>query len=277
MRKILISLSVIVVACAVGFYALFHNGMVSNAFRSCEKNITSSYPQVNTKGLDELNVSGSSRVALYHLKWSLRHVQGPIYLIDLTDGKIKYYRTLESSLFKERRLNPEFVYTLRRILIGGSSDILPQYLEKESDVAPRFGLIYQAFYIPRRHIPSQEMVDKIVAFAQILPKDAWLHAHCDAGRGRTTMFMIMMDIIKNGHQVSVEEIVERQYRLGGVDMFDTKVWVNGHYTQEQLQARKDFIISFHKYVTDPKGYGQQTWSAWCDKNDVHHFSRFQIG
>lgn len=277
MRKILTTVSITLVVGVVGFYALFHNGIVSNAFRTCDKNISSSFPDVNTIGLDKLNISGSSRVGFYHLQWALRHVQGPIYLIDLTDGKIKYYRSWESSIFKENRENPGLVYRLRRFLVSGSTKMIPDYYENEIDVAQRFGLNYQVFYIPRRHIPSQETVDNVVAFSQTMPKDAWLHMHCDAGRGRTTMLMIMFDIIRNGHDVSAEEIVERQYRLGGVDLFDTKIWVNGHYTQEQLQARKDFILTFYKYVNDPEGYGHQSWSTWCDKHQINLFSKFQIG
>lgn len=277
MRKFLTILSCVTVVSLGSFYALFHNGIIMDGFRSGDKSLSTLPKDINATGLDELNFSGSSRVAFYHLKWALRNKSGPVYLIDLTDGKIKYYNTWESSLFKDNKRKPGVIYSLRRFLIGGSPSLVPEYVETEADVATRFGLKYQVFYIPRRHIPSQETVDKIVEFSQTMPADAWLHMHCDAGRGRTTMLMIMFDIIQNAHKVPVEDIVNRQHRLGGVDLFDTKVWVNGHYTQEQLQARVDFITSFYRYVKDSQGYGKQKWSKWCDENQVNSFARFQIG
>lgn len=43
---------------------------------------------------------------------------------------------------------------------------------------------------------SPENIDEFIKLYKSLPKDAWLHFHCEAGKGRTTTFLAMYDMMK---------------------------------------------------------------------------------
>ncbi len=79
---------------------------------------------------------------------------------------------------------------------------------------------YQRFYIEDFHGPDQASVVKFVNFAKTIPDNTWLYFHCRAGRGRTTTFMSMYDMMKNAKQVTFDEIMDRQLALGGADLRD---------------------------------------------------------
>ena len=88
----------------------------------------------------------------------------------------------------------------------------------ERQAAASFGLGYARFASTDHIWPEPEEVDAFLAWQKTLPKDAWLHFHCQAGKGRTTAYMIMRDIWLNGQKDSLETICARQHALGGQDV-----------------------------------------------------------
>ena len=72
----------------------------------------------------------------------------------------------------------------------------------------------------------------------------------------------MWDMFKNASLVSINDIVQRHYLLGSENLFDTKVWKNGTYDQNKLEARKMFIEDFYEFVCQRKAGGIQQWSEW---------------
>ena len=75
--------------------------------------------------------------------------------------------------------------------------------------------------------PEKAQREEFLQIYKNLPAKAWVHFHCQAGIGRTTSFMAMYDILKNGHKDSLETIVERQRQLGGQDLlhvYSTEAW-----------------------------------------------------
>lgn len=250
-----------------GLYGAFHKVLWMKRFRTTETiHLVKNAPK---EGLAELQMSGSSTVAFYELKWRLRQVKGPIVLVDLTEEDKPYYCGLHKTFFYSTGETIPFLYQFRRFIMAGSTEIKPEYLQSEKELSSKFGFHYFDYEIRRQDVPLPTMVDQFIEFIHHLPKDAWLHIHCDGGKGRTTTFMIMVDTLKNGKNLSIEDIVKRQYQLGGVDLFDTSVWVKGTYTKEQLDARKDFVVSFHHYVNDPEGYEKKSWSEWLqEKRDA---------
>ena len=53
------------------------------------------------------------------------------------------------------------------------------------------------------------------------------HFHCKEGIGRTTTFMIMYDIMKNYKEVSLNDIIKRQYLPSGIKEKDAKIFIVG--------------------------------------------------
>jgi hypothetical protein len=72
-------------------------------------------------------------------------------------------------------------------------------------------------------------MDDFIAFARNLPADTWLHFHCQAGKGRTTLFLVVYDFLRNP-DVAEKDVVYRHYLQGGNFMYyqgddaDEKAW-----------------------------------------------------
>ncbi|MBP2652406.1 MAG: hypothetical protein H6Q74_3231 [Firmicutes bacterium] len=112
--------------------------------------------------------------------------------------------------------------------------------------------------------PNDESVDQFIQFYKSMPKNTWLHFHCQAGEGRTTTFMVMYDILRNAKQVSFDDIVKRQYLLGGADLLQVKD--NGSWKVEYVKKRIEFLKSFYAYVQQNPETLPVTWSKWQKAN-----------
>ena len=81
------------------------------------------------------------------------------------------------------------------------------------------------------------MVNYFIDIIKSHSEDTWFHFHCKAGVGRTTTFMIMYDIIKNGNNVSLNDIIGRQVLLSGISQRDAVDFYVGN--------RYDFLSNFY--------------------------------
>jgi inositol hexakisphosphate len=108
--------------------------------------------------------------------------------------------------------------------------------------------------------PRDNEVDQFVAFHIALPKPTWLHFHCRGGDGRTTTFLAMHDIIHNYPQVSLTDILRRQYWLGGINLASAGATTSFKYPFAVERAK--FIEDFATYVLENRPDFNVTWSAW---------------
>lgn len=113
-------------------------------------------------------------------------------------------------------------------------------------------------------------VDAFVNMVRSMPEEACLHIHCRRGLSRTTLFMTMYDMMRNGHLISNSDIlIQRQgpKGLGGVDL--TKLpkpesW-DFHIKQSWLQ----FLYHFHSYVLENRATQfQKSWSTWAKEHGL---------
>ncbi len=238
-------------------------------FRSTHNITISKEEDVNLAGLEDLRISGSNRPVFSDLKDKLKHVKGKIYLVDLTGGEQIYYKGIYPLEFlgRSERNQKHFINKLRRFLVNGFAPFKEEDFVSESVLAHQHGFEYIQLYNHRGYTPEDQLVDKIIKIINSVEPDDWIHFHCSAGRGRTTMAMVLTDIIKNGKKVPVDHIVRRAHLMGGENLFNTEVWANGTYTKETLERRKHRIIEFHEYVNDPEGYGKRDWVEWCHLNN----------
>lgn len=111
--------------------------------------------------------------------------------------------------------------------------------------------------------PSDKEVDQFIRLVRFMNKDSWLHIHCAEGDGRTTTFLAMFDMLHNAKYVRLEDIVKRQWLLGGVDLLYPTV------AQEWKPAyaweRADFIRHFYQYCQTNNDDFNQPWSEWVKK------------
>lgn len=141
-------------------------------------------------------------------------------------------------------------------------DVNIELLETEQQLTKRFGLEYRRLQVQDRGRPDDAVVDEFIEIVKALPANATLYFHCRGGKGRSTTFMALYDMLKNGKQVSLEDIVLRQQRLGGIDVFKTTTKPGGEWMAQMRLDRKAFVEQFYRYATDPEGYPHKGWQAW---------------
>jgi protein-tyrosine phosphatase len=109
--------------------------------------------------------------------------------------------------------------------------------------------------------PLNEEVDRFILAVRALPENGWAHFHCEAGRGRTTTFMVLYDMLRNAVRVPMEDIVRRQQLLG-YDYDVLRPAAPGDWRAPYTDDRIAFVRAFYNYAhANPNGR-PQLWSEW---------------
>lgn len=224
----------------------------------------------STLGLRELHISGSARPTREGLRYALSKIQMPVYIFDVFAEKQYYIHGLPESWYGYKRRDEvgvnhkttSFRELAHRLAFTGKLQHDVSDAQSPKEMVEELGFHHVRFDHTRKMIPTPKQVDEFIARVDALPNPVWVHFHCSAGKGRTTMAMIMYDILKNGKQVPLNDIVARHYLIGSENLFDTNVWPNGRYNKEMLEKRKDFLKKFYEYATSPQGYGVISFSQW---------------
>jgi len=144
-------------------------------------------------------------------------------------------------------------------------NVKPDLVEKEQELVKRHNLKYVRFFIQDHNAPDPGQVDAFINLVKNLPNDSWLYFHCRAGRGRTTMFMTMYDILKNAPKISLDEIITRQAYLGGKMLTELPAGKD-NWKYEPIKDRLNFINLFYDFVSKTKGQEGLRWSDWLESN-----------
>ncbi len=133
--------------------------------------------------------------------------------------------------------------------------------ETEQQVVGEAGASYVRLTVSDHCRPTDAEVDRFVQAVRQLPANAWAHFHCRAGRGRTTTFMALYDMLRNASQVSLEDIDQRQSLLAGdYDLL-------GKEAEPGAKAgvaadRADFVRAFYAYAKANPNGSPLLWSEW---------------
>lgn len=138
----------------------------------------------------------------------------------------------------------------------------------ESDIADDLHLHYLRLPVADHHRPNIEEIDQFVQFVKQVPDDAWLYFHCRGGKGRSSTFMVLYDILRNGNKDSLEQIMSRQAALGGSDLFRISDDPSDTWKKKPAIDRRDFIKQFYEYATSKdKGYPYHTFGEYLKAAD----------
>lgn len=119
---------------------------------------------------------------------------------------------------------------------------------------------YVRFAVPDHVKPDDGTVDDFVSMVRALPPGAWLHFHCEAGDGRTTTFMAMTDMLRNARDVSLDDILARQFLLGGLNLRDLRS--PSSWQHPLFAARLEFLKSFYEFARAGGATSGTSWSEW---------------
>lgn len=263
MKKIVISSSLVFLAIiATVIYLLSTDGYTDAPFRTMQDKIEAS-ESVDLTGLREISASGGPMPDFPTLKNQLGFVKQPIIIIDGMKEHHGYIKDLPITFFGYYRKKPDLRHYLRRLFFTGTFQEKPEQILHEREIAKHYGFGYQNVKIDSKLATPDAAVDEFVAYFDQAPQNAWFHFHCRHGKGRTSIALVMLDIMKNAPKVALEDIVRRQYLLGSVNLSDVAAWrKNSTYPSKALEKRKKFIEEFYAFIVQRKEGGAQTWSAW---------------
>ncbi|KTC86669.1 hypothetical protein [Legionella brunensis] len=140
-------------------------------------------------------------------------------------------------------------------------------IQDEEEAVKEKGLDYVRFYVSDHRAPVDNEVDRFVEFYKHLEANTWLHIHCRGGKGRSTSFLALVDMLNNADKVSFEEILARQaaippfYNLGLIVRSDPELTP---FYIERLQFLRQFYYYSQASIHGYKG----TWSEWKNSREV---------
>ena len=260
--------------------------------------------QPTRKGLDNLNISGSAEMSLNEFKVTVdtlkKIAKGPIYDMDLRQeshgyfdgqavswyglrdwGNVDKKDDVKAILKDERdRLHAAEKSKDGVVVAEAKAAKYDKYAadpktikvtkaQTEEEIAKSLGINYYRI-TARDHIwPQPQYIDQFISFYKALPKNAWLHFHCEAGAGRTTAYMAMVDIMNNP-DLELKEILQRQYMIGGNYVaYTIKKPKASDYKADFYNDKARMVKWFYKYVQANKADNFATpWSKWIAKHDV---------
>lgn len=242
-------------------------------------------------GMEKLRISGSRAFSAGEYRAILQRIPAApeqIYDVDLRGESHGYINGCAVSWYKDNdwgnkgRRHGEIVKSERQMLasinelpfinvgvLGADKKIVPdkyytwpvKQAMTEEAMAAGYGSRYLRLTLTDHLTPQHQEVDRFLRFYRQLPEDAWLHFHCFAGKGRTTTFMVMYDMLKNADKVSFDDIVLRQFAVGGIDLTAYNpakpVW-----RQQAVSERIEFLKNFYRYVRENPQL-QKSWTRWC--------------
>ncbi len=148
---------------------------------------------------------------------------------------------------------------------SSGKSVLVKKIKNEADIVSKLGFEYHRLYVTDHSAPSDSEVDAFLTIIKNAPKDTWFHIHCRGGKGRTTSFFVIYDMLKNADKVSFEEIIARHasippyYNLFEVNRAEP--YLTPYYEQRVL-----FLAHFYQFAQQRlKGY-QGTWKQWNISN-----------
>lgn len=255
-------------------------------FRMCIDNFPKLLVKAPTRqGMDELRASASGQFSENELKMMMEKIsQDPsqVIIVDLRqeshgfmNGMAVSWRTQNgwSNLGKTlNEIERDQASRLQQAIQQGC--VLINYtktqerdfvatinsINVEPEIVQSAGAHY--FHLPITDYlkPNDADIDLFLDFIKNIPKRSWLHFHCCAGKGRSSTFFVIYDMLHNAKKVSLSDIFARHALIGGKDFeadFDPKKAWKHEFALERLI----FLKKFYQYCQGNADLNQ-SWSEW---------------
>ena len=188
---------------------------------------TNAGQSLDVTGLADLRASGSAAFTEANLKLILARLPGPVTVFDLrqedhlyVNGQpISWYATnnwanvgrahdaiLAGEAARLRTLTPGSVLQLadagasKGAAATAARSLVVDRAATEREVVTAAGASYVRLTVSDHARPLDEEVDRFLLAVRALPAGGWVHFHCRAGKGRTTTFIALYDMLRNANR-----------------------------------------------------------------------------
>lgn len=229
--------------------------------------------------IENLNISGSAEFRPSQIDNIKAAINAPkITVVDLrqeshgflNDNPISYYsffQIINNNLNSSEAEKAEEI-ALSELPLNKNIPIFRvtgEYLESikasvilnEKSLCNNYGLGYKRLAVRDNWIPTPETVDDFISFIKNLNNDVHILFHCDAGDGRTTMFMSMYQMVKNTSNLSLSTILNDQITAGGIVLTDNiprATFLEYFYNYTLENKNSNFETSYSNWLKNTKGY-----------------------
>lgn len=232
---------------------------------------------LNYRADNQLRMSGSASYqpqALREIAKPVKKKKNLLYIFDLRQESHGYINDEPVTWQADRDWanadlsHDEVIRRERRLLgdmkVGDKVDgIEIKSIETEESSVRSAGHNYVRITVTDHVRPTDVEVDRFVETVRHLPAEAWVHFHCRAGKGRTTTFMVMYDILKNAQKDSLAEINERVMKLSN-DYDAMAIPEQADWKYVYQKERAEFLTNFYAYAKEnPKV--EKLWTEWTKK------------
>lgn len=231
-----------------------HDGMPSNFRKTTDASNLSG--KANIQGLETLNISGSQQFSVAGLKLLKQALPNPKNLVfmDLRQESHGFVNGLPISWEGDgNKANMGLSYQeviqnnnqqLAALKVGsqitiGKTNLTVDNVYSEQTLIRNNGNRYARVTATDTMVPTSQDVDLFLSNLKNIPENSWIHFHCKEGIGRTTTFMTLYDILKNGQNVPLEDIVNRQILLANLE---------GKINSLESSDRETLYKNFYNYV-----------------------------
>lgn len=133
----------------------------------------------------------------------------------------------------------------------------------EEELTKKYAVDYFRITATDHRKPTAWDVDLFLDFVSRLTANYHLHFHCHAGDGRTTTFMTLYDMMRNAKSISFDDIIERQYLIGGINLSKDDDFPS--YDKQYAIERTAFLKDFYNYTKANADGFKTNYSAWLKK------------
>ena len=243
-------------------------------------------------GLAGLHMAGGGQFTAAGLKLALGALHGPVTVFDLRQETHVFVAGLPVSWFATNnwanvgRAHPAIeadeASRVRAFVSGTKLELADDKTKKppadatppetlvvaqpatEREIVEAAGAAYVRITVADHARPTDEEVDRFLQAVKALPADGCVLFHCRAGRGRTTTFMALYDMLRNARQVTLEDIARRQEIIG--NDFDVLQPADpGSAKAPYVADRIAFVRAFYDYARANPDGRPQLWSEWLAK------------
>ncbi len=241
-------------------------------------------------GLTDLRASGSGEFTANGLKLLLERTRGPVTVFDLRQETHIFVNGLPISWFatddwanvgrthneieadeaaRVKSLKPGSKIIVHPgpaikkpgVTSSARENVIVEHASTERELVEANHATYVRLTVTDHARPLDEEVDRFILSVRELPENGWAHFHCEAGRGRTTTFIVLYDMLRNATRVSLDDIVRRQ-QLIGYDYDVLRPTDMGSWKAPYTDDRIAFVRAFYDYARANPGGGPQLWSEW---------------